>query len=154
MFGHQPTETFEQRVIWDLVDFSVLVMFDSYISLACDPMCASVALRNAMQLMRLSPKMDLHLGAPPLLSSRIDFEVHIIWWQSVQGGQISALTRVHVVVTKQNMWGLVWDPAHSIMLSGGFMPRRAAYQQWWWRGLRCEHCLQRERGVDYVFCFA
>lgn len=43
-----------------------------------------------VQLMRLSPQNGSTLRAPLLLSSRIDFEVHIISWQSVQRADFSS----------------------------------------------------------------
>lgn len=55
-----------------------------------------------VQLMRLSPKMDLHLELPCCWAAELILKC-ILFHGSLFSGQISALTHTLVVVTKHNM---------------------------------------------------
>lgn len=85
-----------------------------------------------VQLMRLCPKMEIHLELPCCWAAELILKC-ILFCGSLFRVQISALTRVHVVVTKHNMLWLVWDSSPLLTASccRGFMPHRAAYHRPW-----------------------
>lgn len=71
-----------------------------------------------VQLMGLGSKMDLHLELPCCWAAELILKC-MLFHGSLFKGQISAPTRVHVVVTKHSMLWLVWDSTllhHSLVL--------------------------------------
>lgn len=102
--------------MWVLVDFTVLVLFDSYISLAYDPCVFLWLWERAIN--ETQPQNGSTFRSSSVAEQQNWFWSAYYLMAVCSGEQISALTHVHVVVTKHNMLWLMWDPAHSLMLSG------------------------------------
>lgn len=118
------------QMIWDQVDVTLLMYH-------LIPTCLNLVIHvcfytseNA-QLMRLSPKMDLHLELPCCWAAELILKC-ILFHGSLLRGQISAIA--HVVVTKHNMLWPIWETSllPTASCCPWFMPHSAAYCDLWW----------------------